>query len=540
MKEKWWSLIAVFGLMLVFASYPTIPANGESEALSNLSEQITNQKILGDKPPASPSQGAPGQELQPDSPYVSALTGVGSRKMVLIDFPGVSWKGEHREGDWGTLLPKDHVTIYVRHQGAILNPGGRDWISRGVKVIELPHQWDEKAAEAKLRPEIEAALKAGKSVHVIGDLNITFLRHVIRGKSGEDMWGATLADYTLKTVAQISPGTFNIFAAHSHGTIVTNYMKETGKIHYGILASPRGDQGVSLALTRPNLPLDIIRAKGDAPSWQRKVNIDSLRYHSNTRILELQDSKAGRIATHGMTDNLDTKGKFQVRGRGYEKEVLTALREPIADRLELAMRRTYELTYLDVNGKILEQDKIFNTAKAMTSMASKDTHGILIITDSKKVANVAGKGIPPNIKNKVIHPDDLSKFLKTPESRNYDTICKFNKTRPPDLEHVYGDPNVGLRRGDSGFDGPPPKQPPMLPSVPPPRAAFRPLPSQCPLPKIYRNLGIHSCQKNVNLPSQTTLRNINCPPINIYNPIYMPRVYLPTTTLPYRPLPKLP
>jgi hypothetical protein len=340
MKKKICSFLLAPLLSLTLFS-PISSQAVDGDTLSNIGESISHGKIINQeqayrniKAGENTGQGSGTTTLL----YSRGAFQSSAKPVVLVDFPGANWKGEDRPGNWGKiLLSKDHTTIYIRHEGSQLS-----WDSwntpaeKGAKVVTLPHNWDEKAADRLLRPEIEAALKSGKSVHLVGDLNVTMSGHIFNNKNTEDQWGAKLADYSLKIAHTSSPDAFRIFAAHSHGTIVPAYMSNTTLIQYGIIASPRGDQSLAIIKKNPGIPIDLIRGRGDAPSLRLTTDIESLSKNSNCRILELQ-GKGTWSEVHRKLDGGATAGSWEVKEYGSRQEVKGPLANPVAARLQQIM-----------------------------------------------------------------------------------------------------------------------------------------------------------------------------------------------------------
>lgn len=245
-----------------------------------------------------------------DTFYVDSIPELGTIESakILIDIPGVSWTGKNREGDWSNLINNLNVeTIYIKHKGSKLSLN--KWNTSAYKhVITLPNDHHE-TLEKQLFPIMKNAINEDKNIHIIIDKNITFTRHITVGKPGEDKWAAGVADYILENVPN---NYFRMQAMHSNGTIVPSYMKNTDKLDYAIIASPRGEKGLDLARKRPNMPIDIITGLSDALSLRLPGSKGRLlKENQNLRIIELQNLGTP-VATHGKLHNVLYTGKWKI------------------------------------------------------------------------------------------------------------------------------------------------------------------------------------------------------------------------------------
>ncbi len=115
MKKCFVPLI-LFALMASFILIYRLDASySECDVISDISEKITDLKITKTEKVQSGPEVEKGRSSKPNQ-VASMLLLTDDKNMVIIEFPGVGWKGESRKGDWGNLLSKDHVTIYVQHE----------------------------------------------------------------------------------------------------------------------------------------------------------------------------------------------------------------------------------------------------------------------------------------------------------------------------------------------------------------------------------------------------------------------------------------
>jgi YD repeat-containing protein len=299
---------------------------------------------------------------------------------VLIDIPGVGWTGNKREGDWGHLLQSfNNVTIYVKHKGSKYSWNKWD-ASIYDHVVTLPDNKKE-ALDKKLLPIMKNVMNQGKDIHIIIDKNITFSRHVTTGKKGEDKWAAGVADYVLGNVPK---NYFKMQAMHSNGTITPAYMKNTEKLDYAIIASPRGEKGLELAKNHSDMPIDIITGLSDAPSLRLPGSKGKLlKENPNLRIIELQEgnflnfTKWGK--THGKLQNTMLEGKWKVLEGDTKKEFKGALGQILAPKIHLYS--SAEKSRIPSYWTQSNRNQSMTEAQIMTEM----THG-------KKKALIVGNG----------------------------------------------------------------------------------------------------------------------------------------------------
>lgn len=241
---------------------------------------------------------------------------------MLIDIPGVEWKGAARENDWGAML-NNKMTIYIRHQG----PGKDDWASpkeHDAIIVTLPHEWDYQSANEKLLPHIQSAFSHGRDVHVVVDMNLTFLRHVLPGgKKSENQWAADVADY----VSGHKPAEYTgILVAHSRGTGSNEFM-DFSKYKTVIISSPRGDDALRWINKTKDLPQTyIITGLSDAPAFRWQERLGNLVQNDNVHILQLQ-TLSDPATTHSRLQNVETDGNWKVISKVGESNFTGKLRE---------------------------------------------------------------------------------------------------------------------------------------------------------------------------------------------------------------------
>ncbi|MFH1446825.1 MAG: hypothetical protein ABIG43_05385 [Chloroflexota bacterium] len=231
-------------------------------------------------------------------------------RTFLIDIPGVGWKGEARVGNWGNMLDRDRITIYVRHQG----PGWDKWgepSEPDARIVTLPDQWGTEAADQLLLPVVKQAFSEGRDIQFVIDKNITLVRHLLPlPQSQEDRWAASVTDY----ITANSPSNFlGILAEHSRGTVTNDYIKDFSAFDYIIIASPRGDKSLEFIGRASDLPqIDIIRGLSDALSWRWTQSLsDLVKEHPNVRVIQLQDL-GDPGTTHSLLQNLAYEGIWKV------------------------------------------------------------------------------------------------------------------------------------------------------------------------------------------------------------------------------------
>lgn len=239
---------------------------------------------------------------------------------MLIDVPGVNWKGGARENDWGSILNKNKTTIYVRHPGS----GKFDWDAPKEKnaiIVTLPSKWNRDAAEVQLSPHIQNSIVQKRDFHVVVDINVRMERHLsLPVEQSENRWAGKVADF----VSEHKPSHYrNIFASHSRGTVTCEYA-DMSKYDYAIISSPRGDKALRWIDRTEKMPeTKIVTGLTDAPSWRWKTTIGKgLGHYSNNskvEILQFQEMD-NPIATHSKLQNLETAGKWKIISDGNVKE----------------------------------------------------------------------------------------------------------------------------------------------------------------------------------------------------------------------------
>lgn len=363
--------------------------------------------------------------------------------MLLIDIPGVDWTGSKREGDWGALLSLNAITIYVQHEGSVFSKEKWDTASYD-HVIKLSDN-----NEQQLSPAIRDAANKGKSVHIIIDKNITFSRHVTIGKTSEDKWAARVADHALMAVPS---NYFKILAMHSNGTITPAYMKNAEKINYAIIASPRGEEGLHLAVHNRDMPVDIITGVTDAPSWRwqgSKGNL--LKENPNLRILELQD-KGSFEDTHSKLQNTMYKGTWKILQGNTKKETHSGLGEMLSSKINMysSLMTSAVPTYWTYAG----QPQSLSEAQTMSETV-RDKHKVLIVGKGTEAdvmyKNMATKLGQSNVKRIDQYTDDRTLQL---EARKFgaDVILGVKSTSPteaPAISHGNNRKDGTQNNGDT-------------------------------------------------------------------------------------------
>ena len=231
-----------------------------------------------------------------------------NNKIMLIDIPGVNWKGSARDNDWGVMLGVDKTTIYIRHEGS----GKDDWATPkevDAIIVTLPNKWNEKSANENLLPHIKSALSQSKDVHCVIDMNITLSRHVLPfPKMSENQWAGNVADYISKHRTE---NYTNILAEHSRGTHTNKYIHDFSQYDTVLIASPRGDDALSWINKHELIPETyIITGLSDAPAWRWTQRLRKIVQRPNLQIVQLQDL-SNPASTHSRLQNVETNGRWK-------------------------------------------------------------------------------------------------------------------------------------------------------------------------------------------------------------------------------------
>lgn len=252
--------------------------------------------------------------------FNAAAESSSDRPRLLVDIPGVGWTGGSRPSDWGEILRRDKVTVYIQHDG----PGWDGWTppkEPDAYVIRLPQAFDTITADRRIKPLIDKAFTEGKDVHLVVDMNLSIGAHLTVGKLSENKWAGKIGDY----VTGITPGHVEkLLATHSRGTVTCAYL-DMSKFAMAIVASPRGDLALDwINSKQDSTKVRIVTGESDWEAWRWKTFIGTgLGHLSRCYNVEIwrYEEVGGRTETHSELAAPATAGRWTIIASGNSAAV---------------------------------------------------------------------------------------------------------------------------------------------------------------------------------------------------------------------------